>query len=156
SRADLGAIILGSCAGFLFFNWPPAKVFMGDVGSTFLGFTFAVFPLVASPNALSDLGADITFAVILLWLFLFDTIFTRFRLVIRSRAFWEAHREHLYQRVVGSGRPHRSVSLFFGIYAIASALALAYIPKIGLTPLAAILILGPLFLLLWSRTSRTS
>ncbi len=40
-----GLLIAVSCAGFLFYNWQPAKIFMGDVGSAFLGFTFAVFPL---------------------------------------------------------------------------------------------------------------
>ena len=40
-----GAVIAASCAGFLIFNWQPAKIFMGDVGSAFLGYTFAVFPI---------------------------------------------------------------------------------------------------------------
>ena len=151
SYAVLGAIVLGSCAGFLFFNWQPAKVFMGDVGSTFLGFTLAVFPLVASPNALSNVGPDLSLAIILLWMFLFDTIFTRVRLVLRRRAFWEAHREHLYQRVVKSGQPHAAVSLFFGFFAVASAVALAYSPRIGMFPLSLLLITGPVVLLLWPR-----
>ncbi len=156
AHADLGAIVLGGCAGFLFFNWPPARVFMGDVGSTFLGFTFAVFPLVASPSAVSAVGADLTLAIILLWLFLFDTIFIRMQLVIRRRDFWEAHREHLYQRIVGSGWPHLTVSLFFGVYAVTSALALAFAPKIGMFPLAALMVAGPVFLIFWPRMRKSA
>jgi UDP-N-acetylmuramyl pentapeptide phosphotransferase/UDP-N-acetylglucosamine-1-phosphate transferase len=156
SHAELGAIVLGASAGFLLFNWPPAKVFMGDVGSTFLGFTFAAFPLVASPNASSNFGWDLALAVVLLWLFLFDTICTRVQLVARRRAFWEAHREHLYQRIVRSGRPHLAVSLFFAVYAIATAITLAFTPKLGIFPLTALLVAGPIFLVLWPRMSKSS
>ena len=156
AHANLGAILVGSCAAFLLFNLPPAKVFMGDVGSTFLGFTFAVFPLIAAPNALSSLPADILLVVILLWLFLFDTVFTRVQLVVNRRNFWKAHREHHYQRVVESGRSHLAVSLFFGGYAVACALALASAPKIGSSPLTALLIAGPAFLLIWPRMSRSA
>jgi UDP-N-acetylmuramyl pentapeptide phosphotransferase/UDP-N-acetylglucosamine-1-phosphate transferase len=44
--AGLGLLIAGSSMGFLFHNWPPARVFMGDIGSAFLGYTLAVLPLL--------------------------------------------------------------------------------------------------------------
>jgi UDP-N-acetylmuramyl pentapeptide phosphotransferase/UDP-N-acetylglucosamine-1-phosphate transferase len=151
---DLGAIVLGACVAFLLFNWQPARVFMGDVGSTFLGFTLAVFPLIEVQKSASVVGTDLAIPIILLWLFLFDTIVIRFQLAFRSGVFWKAHRDHLYQRVVRSGWPHWSVALFFGIYSILSAFTLAYASHIGLIPLAITLILGPIVLVLASRMSK--
>jgi UDP-N-acetylmuramyl pentapeptide phosphotransferase/UDP-N-acetylglucosamine-1-phosphate transferase len=151
---DLGAIILGSCVAFLLFNWQPARVFMGDVGSTFLGFTLAVVPLIEVPKPRSVVGTDLAIPIILLWLFLFDTIIVRFQLAFRRGVVWKAHREHLYQRVVRGGRPHRSVALFFGVYSILSAFTLAYASHIGVIPLTATLILGPIALVTASRMSR--
>ena len=150
SYSTLGAAILGVCAGFLFFNWQPARVFMGDVGSTFLGFTLGAVPIIGGSTTNRQTG--LTVAIILLWLFLFDTILTRTWQIIRLQPFWRPHREHIYQRLVQSGRAHYVVSLFYGLYSVAVAIALAAVPRIGLTPLIVLLVLGPVMLLLWPRT----
>lgn len=116
-------------AGFLVHNWPPARIFMGDVGSAFLGFTLAAMPLLAR----NEIGIDSPLlplvAVAFVWLFVFDTIFTLFRRIINRERIWEAHRGHVYQRMVIGGRSHRAVTLAYGAAAavITSVTVLAII-----------------------------
>lgn len=122
-----GAIFAGCCLGFLLHNWPPAKIFLGDVGSTFLGFSFAAFPLIFARSIKMPVSIAAGVAIILLWLFVFDTMFTRVIQVLRLKAFWRPHREHLYQRLVLAGEKHYTVGLFYGVagMAIATMTALA-------------------------------
>ncbi|HXF43068.1 MAG TPA: glycosyltransferase family 4 protein [Pyrinomonadaceae bacterium] len=108
------AVIAGSAAGFLFFNRSPARIFLGDVGSTFLGFALPALPLCftlgnQSPEYVNNLIYPIAF----LWMFLFDTVFTRFRLLFLGKPIFKPHREHIYQRLVGLGFSHNSVSAFY-------------------------------------------
>jgi UDP-GlcNAc:undecaprenyl-phosphate GlcNAc-1-phosphate transferase len=103
-------VLLASVAGFLLFNFPPAKIFMGDVGSAFLGFTFATLAVIgASPN-----GGHLSFYIVplLLFHFIFDTVLTFFRRLLRGEKVHSAHRTHLYQLLNRLGYSHRSVSLF--------------------------------------------
>ncbi len=111
-------VLLFSSLGFLFYNWPPAKVFLGDVGSAFLGFTFAGLPLLARGESDVTDGIFALAAFCFLWFFLFDTVLTFARRSINGRKVWQPHREHIYQRLVISGLPHRSVSLLYGAFAI--------------------------------------
>ncbi|RPH51177.1 MAG: undecaprenyl/decaprenyl-phosphate alpha-N-acetylglucosaminyl 1-phosphate transferase [Desulfobacteraceae bacterium] len=106
-------LITGSL-GFLFYNFPPARVFMGDVGSAFLGFVFAVLAITASRYDHSHTS----FMVIplLLFNFIYDTSFTFVRRLLRGENVMEAHRTHLYQIFNRLGYTHRTVSLFhYGI-----------------------------------------
>jgi UDP-N-acetylmuramyl pentapeptide phosphotransferase/UDP-N-acetylglucosamine-1-phosphate transferase len=100
--------------GFLLHNWPPAKIFMGDVGSAFLGFTLAAMPLLARGEAKLDLTILPLAAVAFVWLFVFDTIFTLIRRLVNRERIWEAHRGHIYQRMLVAGHSHRSVTLAYG------------------------------------------
>lgn len=154
SYSSLGAILLGASAGFLVFNWQPAKVFMGDVGSTFLGFSFAAFPLINTSESPKLSVSGLTIAIIFLWLFLFDTVFTRFWQVVRLTPFWRPHRDHLYQRLTLGGASHRTVAGFFGIVAIASAIAFNVSQTTGWLPPALILVGSPLALIIWARKKR--
>ena len=67
--ALLAAALVGAAAGFLPFNWSPASVFLGDIGSYFLGYTLAVLPLLAPPQLRSQAAV---FVAVSLWLFLAD------------------------------------------------------------------------------------
>jgi UDP-N-acetylmuramyl pentapeptide phosphotransferase/UDP-N-acetylglucosamine-1-phosphate transferase len=115
SLAALCLVIAAAAAGFLFHNFPPAKIFMGDSGSTFLGFSFA---------ALAVAGANLEPAVPLpvfalaIAPFLLDGTFTLLRRALRGEPVWKAHRTHLYQRAVRAGRTHHDVLV---IYALAIA-----------------------------------
>ena len=108
--------------GFLLHNWQPAKIFMGDVGSAFLGFTLAAMPLLFGAETQQRIAVLPTIAVLFVWFFVFDTIFTLFRRAVNRERVWEAHRSHLYQRMVISGLSHRDVTL---LYAVAAALLAA-------------------------------
>ena len=117
-------------AGFLACNWPPARIFMGDVGSAFCGFMIAVLPLAGGGGAAAPL---VLVAAVTMWPFIFDTAFTLCRRLSRRENVFEAHRSHLYQRLVIAGWSHRAVSsLYGGLSAMAAMIAVA--PLAGLCP----------------------
>jgi Fuc2NAc and GlcNAc transferase len=108
----IGFLISTACAGFLLFNWHPAKIFMGDVGSSFLGFLFAALPFYLKDEFNSDMRSQAFFATaIVLWFFLLDGTFTMIRRLLKKEKIWTAHRSHLYQRLVISGMSHSDVVL---------------------------------------------
>jgi Fuc2NAc and GlcNAc transferase len=115
------AIALGSTA-FLLHNRPPARIFMGDVGSGFLGFTFAALPLLLAAGAgtVDRPRLPVTGAA-LVWPFLFDAAFTFATRLARGENVFEAHRRHLYQRLVIAGASHAGVSALFAGWALVSA-----------------------------------
>jgi UDP-N-acetylmuramyl pentapeptide phosphotransferase/UDP-N-acetylglucosamine-1-phosphate transferase len=101
--------ITASSLGFLGHNWSPAKIFMGDVGSTFLGYTFAVLPLIAS-----DRGGDaLVLGILLMWTFIMDAGVTFIGRLIRRENVFAAHRSHLYQRLVIAGYKHETISSLY-------------------------------------------
>jgi len=120
----LGALLAGGAAGFLAHNWSPASIFMGDVGSAFLGFAFGALPLVAQSEIRDGSGAGggagrvPGFALILLWPFVSDGLFTFFRRLLHREPVWKAHRSHLYQRLVQAGLRHSIVAAYYGLWAI--------------------------------------
>src|SRR5258708_2958699 len=93
---------------------------MGDVGSAFLGFTFAFVALAASKQS-----ADVAIAgALLLWPFIFDATFTMLRRLTRGENIFVPHRSHLYQRLVLAGWQQASVtSLYFAMAAVGVGLA---------------------------------
>ncbi len=134
-----GLIIAGSSLGFLPHNWSPARIFLGDVGSAFLGFALAALPLLG--NAEPSLGFA---AVLILWPFLFDTGFTLVRRLLNQEPLMDAHRSHLYQRLVLLGWRHATVSLLYmcigAISAAASLWWLAGLPACELVGTSALLL----------------
>ncbi|MCY7346009.1 MAG: glycosyltransferase family 4 protein [Pyrinomonadaceae bacterium] len=113
-----GGVLASSSLGFLIHNWQPAKIFMGDVGSAFSGYSFAVIPLLAKNEAgADDANSSYLFfsAAALVWLFVFDTFLTFGRRLFKGEKVWNAHRRHLYQSLVQSGHTHRSVTSLYGI-----------------------------------------
>ena len=118
-------LIAAASAGFLVHNLPPARLFMGDVGSTFLGFSFAALAL------LGNLGVGggrlpIEFGIVILAPFLFDSIVTLARRIARGERWYAAHRSHYYQRLVVRGASHAQVTaLYAGLALIAAVAALA-------------------------------
>ncbi len=116
-----GGVVAAASGGFLLHNWQPAKIFMGDVGSAFLGFTLAVLPLLSLAESAAS-GDKTTppvqmlpaIAVWLNWLFISDTVFTMGRRALQGKKFWAAHRGHLYQKLVINGFSHRTISTVYG------------------------------------------
>lgn len=121
----LGLSAAAAAVGFLRWNWHPARIFLGDVGSIPLGFLLGW--LLLSLAAASHPAP----AVILPLYFLADATITLIRRLVRGDKIWEAHREHFYQIAVRSGLRHDQVS---GIVAVANLflVALAMVAMRGL------------------------
>lgn len=138
--------------GFLFHNWSPAKIFMGDVASTFLGYTFAVLPLLSA-----DKGGDaLMLGTLLMWTFIMDAGITFIRRLLKRENVFSAHRDHLYQRLIIIGYSHAAVSLFY-ISLTLLAGVLAYAWSWGQPYAPPLIILGlPLLWLILSRYVRQS
>ena len=86
-------LLASATAGFLFWNWPPAKIFMGDAGSGFLGLTLGTLSIVAAMAAPQLLWSWL----ILLAVFIVDATVTLVRRMARREKFYLAHRTHAYQ-----------------------------------------------------------
>jgi Fuc2NAc and GlcNAc transferase len=111
-------VIAFASLGFLIHNWSPAKIFMGDVGSAFLGFTFASLPMMSREIVIRFPDLLPIAAVLFVWFFLFDSVVTLLRRAFRGEKVWQAHREHLFQRLVASGLSHKQVTIFYGLLAL--------------------------------------
>jgi len=102
------AIAAGSL-GFLGHNWSPARIFMGDVGSTFLGYSFAVLPLLSSDRS----GDALMIGTLLMWTIIMDAGVTFIQRLIKRENVFAPHRSHLYQRLVIAGYRHETVSSLY-------------------------------------------
>lgn len=106
---DFKILVLAfAVSGFLFWNWQKAKIFMGDVGSTMLGFTFPVFAIYYQNSNTSSL---LVWAI-LSSLFWFDATFTLFRRFRNKESLSCAHKKHGYQRYVQAGNSHGKTVLW--------------------------------------------
>lgn len=111
----VGLGIAGGCLGFLLYNWHPARIFMGDVGSGTLGFMFAALPFQMS----IPLREETLFVVaMVLWFFLADGAYTLLRRAAQGERVWEPHRSHLYQRLLKTGLRHDQVTLRVNLAAL--------------------------------------
>ncbi len=117
-----GALIAGATLAFLPYNFPKARLFLGDVGSAPLGLLLGLLPFLA---AVTSRAADwaASAGVLVVWPFLFDTLYTLARRARRGERLFEAHRSHLYQRLVMTGWSHTAVTAVYGGLATINALA---------------------------------
>ncbi len=120
-------VIAAAALGFLFWNWPPARIFMGDAGSGFLGYTLGC---LAIGSGTGWQGGFYTFAL-LLALFWVDATFTLLKRMIRRERFWEPHRQHLYQQAAQKGYSHHEITLFFVTVNMLLFIAAAMMAGIG-------------------------
>ena len=123
-------VIAASACGFLLLNWQPSKIFMGDVGSAFLGYTFAAMPLLADRHrelAVEYQSKLLPATIILLWLFIFDTLWTFAGRIWRREKIWQAHRGHLYQKLVAAGYQHQTVTLVFAVTSMSNIAAVRFL-----------------------------
>jgi UDP-N-acetylmuramyl pentapeptide phosphotransferase/UDP-N-acetylglucosamine-1-phosphate transferase len=121
----LSVIVAGAAAGFLPHNFPRARMFMGDVGSAPLGFILAVLVIWLA----RDHGGWLLIPLALLHAnFVLDTAITLGRRVLRGERWYEAHKEHFYQRLVRAGKSHTFVTLFeMGLQVVVLGLMLLYV-----------------------------
>ena len=119
--ARLSMSVSAAAAAFLLFNFPPAKIFMGDVGSIPLGFLAAVIGLQGWRESLWPLW----FPMLVFAPFIFDASVTLARRILRGERFWRAHRSHYYQRLIQLGWSHRKTALVeYGLMLACAGLAL--------------------------------
>jgi UDP-N-acetylmuramyl pentapeptide phosphotransferase/UDP-N-acetylglucosamine-1-phosphate transferase len=132
-QLDLGiasALVAGAAAGFLLFNFHPARIFLGDAGSIPLGFL---------AGALGYWGWlkgtwPVWFPAMVFAPFIGDATVTLLRRLLRGERFWQAHREHYYQRMVRSGIGHDRTA-FLWYFGMVAGIMLAYV-ALGLSPLS--------------------
>jgi Fuc2NAc and GlcNAc transferase len=110
-------------AGFLFWNFPPARIFMGDAGSGFLGMALGVISIQAAWIAPQLLWAWL----ILLGVFVVDATFTLIRRLVRGDKVYEAHRSHAYQFASRRYRKHLPVTLAVGAINLCWLLPVAFL-----------------------------
>ena len=123
-------IVAAANAGFLIHNFPPAKIFMGDTGSTALGFLVAACSLWGSKSGLFPFWV----AILVFSPFIVDATATLLRRLLRGERVWEAHRTHYYQRLVLLGWGHRRTVLAeYGLMlaCAGSAVVAVHLPPAG-------------------------
>jgi len=130
-----GFALAGASVGFLFFNWSPARIFMGDVGSGAMGVIIVILGILLMREGQSDLVA--AFAPLMpLFLDASLTIVARAR---RGEQLTDAHRTHLYQRLANGRFGHARVSIGFGACSVGCALVAARFPAGGILLLGGLL-----------------
>jgi len=131
SLALMNLGVAGACLGFLIFNWAPARVFLGDVGSLTLGAWFGCMLLIGTSTA----GIPLEAFFILLGTFWFDATYTLIRRLLSGARITEAHREHLYQQLILANWSHQKVALGtagLALVMVALASAVTHKPEHGL------------------------
>ncbi|OUD15704.1 MraY family glycosyltransferase [Thioflexithrix psekupsensis] len=131
--------VLVACAatGFLVFNFPPAKIFMGDTGSSSLGFLAAAFSLWGTELGIFPLWV----ALLIFSPFIIDATVTLLKRMWRKEKIWQAHKTHYYQRLVQLYGSHRPVLLRFYALMAACSFSALFAPFLSA--------MGQLFLLLF-------
>jgi len=116
--------IAAASMGFLVHNWPPARVFMGDAGSAFLGAFYGMQSVVAA------LATPVPFLVLVLPFsnFILDTTLTLFRRMWRKEKWYQPHRTHFYQRMTDMGMSHAKVTgLELAFVVVSCLIAILYL-----------------------------
>ena len=137
SLAALCTALAAACAAFLFHNFHPARIFLGDVGSIPLGFLAAALGVVGWRNDLWPLW----FPVLVFGPFIGDATLTFAKRLVRGERVWEAHRAHYYQRLVRMGFGHRATALV-GYAAMLACAATALAGRSQPAPVQAALFAG--------------
>ncbi len=124
--AVITAAVAGSTIGFLPYNFNPAKIFMGDTGATFLGFTLAVISVQSTLKSYAAIAVAIP--ILVLGLPLFDTLLAILRRLISGKPVMQPDRGHLHHKLIDMGISHRKsviimyiFSALLGIFAIVLA-----------------------------------
>lgn len=141
--AIISVSLVGAIAGFLPYNFNPAKIFMGDTGATFLGFVLAILSIEGTMKSVTALAVAIP--ILVLGLPIFDTMFAIFRRILHGKPIGEADRGHLHHRLLDMGLSHRMAVI--SLYIVSGALGLVSIALVdkGLLPSIILLIIIVMF-----------
>ena len=149
--AILNFSLAGSVAAFLWFNWTPARIFLGDSGSLALGAWFGCMGVIG----VTQVGLPFEAFLVLFGFFVFDATLTLVRRFFQGKALSEPHRDHLYQRLILSGWSHPRVALLTGLMGLLNAIFASLIvttPHWGLWCVVAAAIVLVLFAIWTSAT----
>ena len=138
TTALLSLSLAGAVLGFLCLNWHPAKIFLGEGGSTLIGFSLGVLSIIS--------GSKIATALLVMGLPLLDIFWVLVRRLKRGQPFWQGDKEHLHFRLLAAGLKQRQIVLFFIIVSLSFGLVSIFFTtkaKIG----ALILMLFLMFIL---------
>ena len=114
--------LLGGIMGFLPFNFNPAKTFMGDMGSNFLGFMLATLSMLGMAKTYTFM--TIIVPVVILGLPIFDTLFAMTRRILKHQSIMQADRGHIHHRLIDAGLSQRqAVIVLYGVTALLGILA---------------------------------
>jgi UDP-GlcNAc:undecaprenyl-phosphate GlcNAc-1-phosphate transferase len=123
--AWMAAPLMGVLAGFLVFNFNPARIFMGDSGSYFLGFVLATVSLTGARQQKASTAVSLLVPMIALGLPIFDTLFTMFRRYLERRSLFSPDRGHIHHRLLDLGLTHRrAVMTLYGVCVIFTVCAI--------------------------------
>ena len=110
-------LLLGvSLASFIFFNFPPARLFMGDTGSLPLGYMIAILPFLGNKDHSIDLGYGFLFIPV----FWVDGVLTIIRRLLKKENIFRAHRHHLYQKITLHTLDKRLTTVLFSVWNLQS------------------------------------
>ncbi|MBM3860634.1 MAG: hypothetical protein FJ395_13415 [Verrucomicrobia bacterium] len=132
-RGDSGlvlvcALLAGSMIGFLRHNFHPARIFMGDTGSQFIGFTLAVLSITAAHKSTASLSVLVPFLAF--GLPLMDTLLTTLRRALKGVQVFEADGDHIHHRLLRFGLSHRqAVLMLYGVSLLAAAATLFVVAR---------------------------
>ncbi|MCD5401589.1 glycosyltransferase family 4 protein [candidate division NPL-UPA2 bacterium] len=116
-------ILAASSLAFLYFNWPPAKMFLGDAGSNFFGYLFGALLLITVKNEVFSIW---TWLIILAY-FITDTTTTTFLRMCLVKGWYQAHRSHAYQNLARALNDHKFVTRLILVIHVFYLLPLAYL-----------------------------
>jgi UDP-GlcNAc:undecaprenyl-phosphate GlcNAc-1-phosphate transferase len=123
--ALLMASLMGTLLGFLVYNWNPARIFMGDSGSYFLGYLLATSSIMA-PLQKASTAVSLLVPVVALGLPIFDTLFSMLRRYLERRPMFAPDRGHVHHRLIDMGITHRrAVATLYGACIVLAACAVA-------------------------------
>ncbi|GAB2538192.1 glycosyltransferase family 4 protein [Gracilibacillus alcaliphilus] len=134
----LGMVLVGSCLGFLYHNFYPAKIFMGDTGALFLGYSISVISMLGLFKNVALFSFIIP--IIIIAVPIFDTIFAIVRRLINKQNIGMADRKHIHYQLIDMGYSHQTAVLI--IYAFSGFFGLMAIIFNSATLLASLFILG--------------
>ena len=145
-----GLILAGAVFGFLPYNFNPAKIFMGDSGSMFLGYSLAIISIVETNRHIVNLATIMFIPVMILSVPIFDTIFVTILRLTRGKKIFKGGKDHTSHRLVSLGLSQRkTVLLFYFISIIFGSIALLS-PRLNMFMVFTISVLGVIVLLLFA------
>lgn len=143
----LGLVLCGATLGFLPYNFNPAKIFMGDSGSMFLGYSIAIISITGTARHISNLLITMVIPVLILSIPIFDTLFVMVARKIQGKKIFEGGKDHTSHRLVTLGLSQRkTVLLLYALSIIFGLIAISY-SRLNLFIISVIAFLGVVILL---------